>query len=473
MFTDTELKEYNDREERFKLAIEEAQTNKTASINSIANKYKVSRTTLSRRIHGFKNTRTSHEKQQKFTNDEELMIIERINHLLKTHPQVPAKKEILLICEDLLKNKYANQPPNESENFFKVGKNWIDRFLERHNDKLMINDKTSLCEYYKYEFLQRKKLRSSNPDFIKTEDSSPSLEDSPLNHHQQQQPHHHHHHHQQQQQQQFDPHQQQQLPRPMIPPSSDYIYPTNNNNPNMEQVVMNIPNGFVIPNLMPQNSFSQDGPWASGINSVPMKHSTTAGFSQSNQSINFQFPQSQPPHNMPQQQQQQQQPSTSSAITPQQQQQPLARTISTLSGFGPNSILNNHGVHLNGNAVVNIYPEQNSGMSGQGTPTGVPNFPSQYGNGLNTYALQQHQQQQQQQTETKPKVEVPNTLDIMEFFQDQRFLYDSVRVKILNELQKQPTVDTSLITKLVNLSFEQFEKDLQSNNNGGYIPNYQ
>ena len=50
MFTDTKLKEYNDREERFKLAIEEAQTNKTASINSIANKYKVSRTTLSRRI---------------------------------------------------------------------------------------------------------------------------------------------------------------------------------------------------------------------------------------------------------------------------------------------------------------------------------------------------------------------------------------------------------------------------------------
>ncbi len=168
--------------------------------------------------------------------------------------------------------------------------------------------------------------------------------------------------------------------------------------------------------------------------------------------------------------QQQQQPSSSSSITPQQQQQPLARTISTLSGFGPNSILNNHGVHLNGNAVVNIYPEQNSGMSGQGTPTGASNFPSQYGHGLNTYALHQPQQQQ---TETKPKVEVPNTLDIMEFFQDQRFLYDSVRVKILNELQKQPTVDTSLITKLVNLSFEQFEKDLQSTNNGGYIPNYQ
>lgn len=455
MFTDYKLKEYNDREERFKLAIQEAHTNKTASINSIANKYKVSRTTLSRRIHGFKNTRTSHEKQQKFTNEEELLIIESIKNLLKNQPQVPSKKEILLICEDLLKSKYTNEPPNESENFFKVGKNWIDRFLERHNDKLMINGNTSLCEYYKYEFLQRKKLRSNSE--AKTEESSPSLDDVPINNQQHGHQHHHHHHHQ-----------QQQPPRPMIPPSSDYIYPSNSNSGNVEQVAMNIPNGFVIPNLMPQTSFNQDGSntgWNTGVNSVPMKHSTTAGYSQSNQSLNFQF--TQPPQQQLQQQLQQPQ---------------LSRNISSLSGFGPNSILNNHGVHLNGNAVVNIYPETNGPMPpSQTTPTGASNFVSQYGGGLNTYALQQQQQSppasaqqqtpQQQQVDTKPKIN--NSLDIMEFFDGQRFLYDTVRVRILTELHK-PVVDTSLISKLVNLSFEQFEKDLQGNNSQGYnIPSYQ
>jgi hypothetical protein len=158
---DKKLKDYNEREERFRLAVEEATTNKAASINSIATKYKVSRTTLSRRIHGFKNTRTSHEKQQKFTNEEELMIVARIQAMLSDNHQ-PQKREILSICEDVLKNKFKDAPmsPESRENCFKVGKNWIDRFLERHNSELMINGEVSLAEYYKNEYLERKRLRT-------------------------------------------------------------------------------------------------------------------------------------------------------------------------------------------------------------------------------------------------------------------------------------------------------------------------
>lgn len=506
MFTDQKLKDYNDREERFKLAIEEAQANKTASINSIANKYKVSRTTLSRRLHGFKNTRTSHEKQQKFTNEEEMIIIEQVNQLLRTNSQIPQKKEILLICEDLLKNKYANQPPNENERFFKVGKNWIDRFLERHNDKLMINEKTSLCEYYKYEFLQRKKLRS-NAD-IKSENSSPSA-DNASNHDQDQQQ----YHNQQQQQQQYHHQQQQQHhPRPMITPSNDYMYPTASS---MEQVVMNIPNGFVIPNLMPQNSFSQDPNSANGwpgINSVPMKHSTT-GFSQSNQSLNFQFPpqSSQYPQQAPPPQQQQQQQAPPQQSTPTSSQQPqLARGINSLGGFGPaNSILNNHGVHLNGNAVVNIYPEINGPQGTTPTNNYIPpnNYvPPNYNHGINNYALQQQQDIKPRipptgttmsnsihstptapataatsapptaATDTGATSSATTTLDLMELYQGDRFQYDLAHARIINEIEKLNEMDAPMVVKLVNLSFEQFEKDLQqvnnqNNTNSGYANN--
>ncbi|CCH45263.1 Chromodomain-helicase-DNA-binding protein [Wickerhamomyces ciferrii] len=522
MFTDKKLKEYNDREERFKQAIEEAQNNKTASINSIANKYRVSRTTLSRRIHGFKNTRTSHEKQQKFTNDEELIIIERINQLLKKSSQIPSKKEILVICEDLLKTKYMDkQQQPENESFFKVGKNWIDRFLERHNDKLMINEKTSLCEYYKYEFLQRKKLRS-NRDFKSEDDesssNSPSIHDadelqhpSTLSHHPYQQ---------QQYPQQPLQYQQQFLPqqhRPLFPPppTGDYIYPSNMNQENQ----MNIPNQFQIPGLIPQASFNTSdlSNWNAGnINSVPMKPSNKLPYSQS---MNFQYPQ--PQQTQPQQPQQQQQ----TPSTPSQAQAQGNRN----TGFGPNSILNNHGVHLNGNAVVNIYPEggpipnqQQQQVQPQttnsSTPSNTNNVNPYYQttpigppSGLNNYTAhnqqnpllpphtnmviptpqqQQAQQLQQQDSnqsqqssvqdqEQKPKLEHPSNIDLMEFFNsEQRFFFENARIKLLSELEKsQP--DLNFVTKLINLSFENFGKELNTNNavnaaavNGGFIPSY-
>lgn len=184
VYKDKKLKEYNDREERFRLAVEEAKTNRSASINSLATKFKVSRTTLSRRIHGFKNTRNSHEKQQKFTNDEEIIIVSQIQTMLREQQRIPQKKQILRICERLLEQKFKDVEMSDSvrEQCLKVGKNWIDRFLERHNAELMINNQVTLAEYYKNEFIERKRMRSDRVFMRAPGDNEMIQPDDPISH---------------------------------------------------------------------------------------------------------------------------------------------------------------------------------------------------------------------------------------------------------------------------------------------------
>ncbi|KAH3673078.1 hypothetical protein WICMUC_003911 [Wickerhamomyces mucosus] len=417
LYTDKKLKEYNEREERFRLAVEEASTNKTASINSIANKYKVSRTTLSRRIHGFKNTRNSHEKQQKFTNSEELEIVEKIQRLLDSDQPVPPKGEILTICESLLQTKYKDEDSIDSESkLFKVGKNWIDRFLERHNDKLKINDEVSLSEYYKNEFLQKKKLKSTNGyDISRPTSISPSneLEEPHQIYPQTQQMHYHHQHQQFQQSGQ----------------SSYYIHP--------------YPQG-------PQQVLQPPAQQPSAVQVSQMHNSASQTFARPDPFL-YQSEQSQ--------------------STPSLQQYYYNHQQNNLNAT-PQQPVYKHGSISYQYPHLQTYPSYNSNTTNSLTQI-YPSF------GYSSYPQHQPPSQPPSQTtsvsssgshlstDTKDTVETHSVVDkdngelLMRYYTDNKFQYAKAHNDIILKLKTLGHLDSdSGLGRLIDLSFEQFERDL-------------